>query len=329
MDNIKIILKSRPKGWVTEDNFAIIEEKIELRDKSKILVENIWLSLDPYMRGRMNDSKSYAKPVEINEVMTGATVGRIIESADNNYPVGKYILGNLGWQKYCVTTTSEIEIIENDIPLQYYLGVCGMPGATAWIGLNEYLKPITGETLVINAATGAVASVVSQLAKASGCNIVGIAGGQKKCNYALESLGYDACINYKSEDFFENLKSACSAGIDCLFENVGGKIFDNSLRLLNPFSRIALCGLIADYNLTEPYGIKNYRSLLVNRVSLRGFIVFDNQSLYKKALSEIKKLVLDNKINYKETVTDKLENAPKAFIGLLQGENFGKQLIKL
>ena len=329
MDNLKIILKSRPKGWVTEDNFAIIEEKIELKDKSKILVENIWLSLDPYMRGRMNDSKSYAKPVEINEVMTGATVGRIIESADNNYPVGKYVLGNLGWQKYCVTATSEIEIIEDDIPLQYYLGVCGMPGATAWIGLNEYLKPIAGETLVINAATGAVASVVSQLAKASGCNIVGIAGGQKKCDYALESLGYNACINYKSEDFFKNLKSACSAGIDCLFENVGGKIFDNSLRLLNPFSRIALCGLIADYNLTEPYGIKNYRSLLVNRVSLRGFIVFDNQSLYKKALSEIKKLILDNKLTYKETITDNLENAPKAFIGLLQGENFGKQLIKL
>jgi len=215
------------------------------------------------------------------------------------------------------------------VPLSCYLGVAGMPGGTAWVGLLEHCQPKAGETVVVSAASGAVGSVVGQLAKLQGCRAVGIAGGKAKCDFAVKELGFDACVDYKAGDLYNSLKAAVPDGIDCYFENVGGEIMDTVFRQLNPFSRVALCGLIAEYNLTEPYGMTMTRALLVNRVNLRGFIVFDRLDLYAKAVGQLAKWVAQGKIKYHETVAEGLRSAPKAFIGMLKGANLGKQLVKL
>lgn len=328
--NVQVQLAQRPKGPVTEANFQLVERDIPTTGPGEILVRNHWLSLDPYMRGRMTAAKSYATPLEVGDVMVGGTVGEVVESKHPRFVAGDFVVGSLGWQLYGVSSGDGVVKVDPAlVPLQAYLGVVGMPGATAWIGLLEYCQPRAGETVVVSAATGAVGSVVGQLAKMQGCRAVGIAGGKAKCEYAVRELGFDACIDYKAGKLYEELKQACPAGIDCYFENVGGPTMDTVFRLLNPFSRVALCGLIADYNVEEPYGVKMIRSLLVNRVKLQGFIVFDRMDLYHRAIARLGSLVSEGHLKYRESIAEGLQNAPTAFIGLLAGRNFGKQLVKL
>ena len=328
--NLQVQLASRPTGWVEESNFRIVESPIAKPGPGQLLVKNLWLSLDPYMRGRMSDAKSYATPVQIGEVMVGGVVGEVAESNNPKFKAGDYVVGPLGWQLYAVTNGEGLAKVDPKlVPLSYYLGVAGMPGATAWVGLLEHCQPKVGETVAVTAASGAVGSVVGQLAKLQGCRAVGIAGGKSKCDYVVKELGFDACVDYKAGNLQDDLKAATPDGIDCYFENVGGELMDAVLRRLNPFSRMALCGLISDYNATEPYGVKMIRSVLVNRVNIRGFIVSDRQDLYLRAVGQLARLVAQGKIKYRETVAEGLRNAPAAFIGMLKGANFGKQLVKL
>ena len=328
--NMQVLLANRPTGPVEESNFNIVETDIPKASGGEILVKNYWLSLDPYMRGRMNAVKSYTKYVEIGEVMTGGTVGAVIESNNPKFKIGDHVVGSLGWQNYATSNGEGLAIVDTKIvPPAAYLGVCGMPGVTAWIGLLEYCAPKAGETVLVSAASGAVGGVVGQLAKLQGCRAVGIAGGPKKCEYAVKELGFDACVDYKAGKLIDDLKAACPGGVDNYFENVGGEVMDAAFRVLNPFSRVALCGLISDYNRPEPYGTKMIRSLLVNRVKLQGFIVFDRQDLYPRAVAALVKAVSQGKIKYRETIAEGLQNAPKAFMGLLKGDNLGKQLVKL
>jgi NADPH-dependent curcumin reductase CurA len=329
--NIQVLLANRPEGWAKESDFNIVETDIPKPGPGEVLIANDWLSLDPYMRGRMSAGKSYAANTEIGEVMTGGTVGKVIESQNPKFKQGDYVVGSTGWQLYALSAGDGLNKIDDPtlIPLSAYLGVCGMPGATAWIGLLEHCAPKTGETVLVSAATGAVGSVVGQLAKMQGCRAVGIAGGAKKCAYAVKELGFDACVDYKAGNLHDDLKAVCPDGVDNYFENVGGEVMDNAFSVLNPFSRVALCGLISGYNLTEPYGQKMIRSLLVNRVNLRGFIVFDRLDLYYKAIGQLVRWVAKGEIRYHETVAEGIRNAPSAFIGMLKGENLGKQLVKL
>lgn len=289
-----------------------------------------YLSVDPYMRGRISEAKSYAEPLQIGEVMVGGTVGQVVESNNPKFKVGNHVVGALGWQLYGLSNGDGLSMVDPKlVPLSAYLGVCGMPGATAWVGLLEHCAPKAGETVLVSAASGAVGGVVGQLAKLQGCRAVGIAGGAKKCEFAVKELGFDACVDYKAGKLIDDLKAACPNGVDNYFENVGGEVMDAAFRVLNPFSRVALCGMISDYNATEAYGTKMVRSLLVNRVKLQGFIVFDRQDLYVRAVSQLAKWVSQGKLKYHETVADGLHSAPKAFIGLLKGQNLGKQLVKL
>ena len=328
--NMQVLLASRPTGWVEETNFRIVENPVPKAGAGEVLVKVHWLSLDPYMRGRMNATKSYAKAVEIGEVMTGGTAGEVIESNHRKLKVGDYVVGPLGWQQYAVSDGEGLTKVDPKlVPLSCYVGVVGMPGATAWIGLLEHCQPKAGETVVVSAASGAVGSVVGQLARMQGCRAVGIAGGKAKCDYVVRELGFDACVDYKAGKLYEDLKAACPEGIDCYFENVGGEVMDTVFRQLNAFSRVALCGMIAEYNLTEPYGMKMLRALLVNRVKLQGFIVSDRMDLYARAIQQLGKAVAQGKIKYRETLAQGLESAPKAFIGMLKGENLGKQLVKV
>jgi NADPH-dependent curcumin reductase CurA len=330
MENKRVVMASRPAGWVTESNFRIETTPVAKPQDGEILVKNLWLSLDPYMRGRMNDTKSYAAKQEIGEVMIGGGVGEVIESRNPKFAMGDKVVGMLGWQQYaCSTGVGLNKIDAGGAPLSAFLGALGMPGVTAWIGLLDICQPKAGETVVVSAASGAVGSVVGQIARLKGCRAVGIAGGKAKCDYVVNELGFDACVDYKAGRLNEDLKAAAPKGIDCYFENVGGEILDAVLKQMNAFSRIAVCGLISQYNATEAYGVKTFQSILTNRIKVQGFIVSDRMELWAKALPELMGWVASGKIKYRETVAHGLENAPKAFIGLLKGENFGKQLVKL
>jgi NADPH-dependent curcumin reductase CurA len=282
------------------------------------------------MRGRMNEGKSYAAKQEIGEVMIGGTVGEVVESRNAKFAKGDQVLGMLGWQQYGLSDGKGLNKVDaSRVPLSAYLGVLGMPGVTAWVGLLDICQPKASETVVVSAASGAVGSVVGQIAKIKGCRAVGIAGGKQKCDYVVKELGFDACVDYKGGKLNDDLKAAAPDGIDCYFENVGGEILDAVLRRMNAFSRIAVCGLISQYNATEPYGVKTFQSILTNRIKVQGFIVSDRLELWAKALADLSGWVAAGRIKYRETVTEGLENAPKAFIGLLKGENFGKQLVRL
>ena len=328
--NRQVLLASRPQGWVTEDNFRIVETPVALPRDGEVLVRNEWLSLDPYMRGRMSDAKSYAPSAQIGAVMVGQTVGEVIESRDPRFRPGDKVLTPLGWQTCGIAKASELRKIDTGrVPASYYLGVLGMPGMTAWFGLREIGQPKAGETVVVSAASGAVGSVVGQLAKSMGCRAVGIAGGKAKCDYVVQELGFDACVDYKAGDLLEKLRGACPKGVDVDFENVGGAILDTLLRLMNPRSRIVLCGLISDYNATEPYGYRMLRSVLVNRIRMQGMIVFDWKDRYGEALEGLARLLAEGKLKYRESVVHGIENAPKGLIALLKGEHLGKQLVKL
>jgi NADPH-dependent curcumin reductase len=307
MKNKQILLASRPHGAVEEAHFKIVETDIPKANDGEFVMRAHYLSLDPYMRGRMDNEKSYAAKAEVGAVMVGTAVGEVIESRHEKFQVGDFVETRTGWQEYGVSSGGGVRKIDpNYVPL-----------------------PKAGETVVVSAASGAVGSAVGQLARLKGCRVVGIAGGHAKCAYVINELGFDACIDYKSGDLNAALGVACPKGIDVYFDNVGGPTLDAVLTHMNAFSRIALCGQISGYNDPSALAIRNMRSFLVNRIALRGFICSDHMDLWRPALKELGELVHEGKLKYRESIAVGLENAPKAFIGLLNGKNFGKQLVKL
>jgi NADPH-dependent curcumin reductase CurA len=329
MKNQQILLARRPRGTVVEDDFRMVESEVPPVGEGQLLTRVRWLSLDPYMRGRMEDAKSYARPQQLDEVMIGGTVAEVVESKSPRFKPGDFVVGMAGWQQYQVTDGAGLRKVDASlIPLSAYLGPVGMPGVTAWYGLTQIGKPKQGETLVVSAAAGAVGSVVGQLAKLLGCRAVGIAGGKAKCDLVTGELGFDACVDYKAETFRADFKAAVPKGIDIVFENVGGAVLDASLARMNAFGRIALCGQVAGYS-GQPIPIQNSRSLLVNRLLLQGFIVSEHLELWPQALAELGQHVAAKRIRYRETIAEGLASAPRAFIGMLEGKNVGKQLVKL
>jgi hypothetical protein len=328
--NRQIVLASRPEGEVRPENFRLVEAPTPTPAAGEVLVRNLYLSLDPYMRGRMSAAKSYAKHVEIGEVMVGQTVGEVVESRAPGFAPGDKVLTSLGWQLHGVAKAADVHRVDaSRAPLTYYLGALGMPGMTAWFGLREIGQPRPGETVVVSAASGAVGSVVGQLAKSMGCRAVGIAGGAEKCAYVTEVLGFDACVDHRAGNLHDDLRAACPGGVDVYFDNVGGPVLDTLLRLMNLRSRIVVCGLISEYNATEPYGLRNIRAVLVNRIRMQGMIVFDWADRYAEAVHGLGTLYAAGRLKYRETIAEGLEQAPGALIGLLRGRNFGKQLVRL
>jgi hypothetical protein len=327
--NRRIVLASRPSGPVEPSNFRLEEVPLPPLADGEVLVRNRWLSLDPYMRGRMNEGRNYAAAQPLNETMIGGTAGEVVESRNAKFGPGDQVVGMFGWQEYGVSDGKGLLKVDTSrIALSAYLGAVGMPGVTAWFGLNRIIEPKAGETIVVSAASGAVGGVVGQLARIGGCRAVGIAGGPEKCRYVTEELGFDACVDYKSIDVGMALKRHCPDGIDGYFENVGGAILDAVLPRMSAFGRIALCGLIAGYN-GEPIPIRNPTWFLVSRLKLQGFIVSEHMPLWPQALAELSQHVAAGRIRYRETIAEGIENAPAAFIGLLSGKNFGKQLVRL
>jgi NADPH-dependent curcumin reductase len=334
--NRRIVLASRPTTEATTANFRM--ETVPLPDigAGQVLVRNHYLSLDPYMRGRMNDSKSYAAPQALDEVMIGGTVGEVVASRNAGYAVGDRVVAMGGWQEYFLTAGAgpgQLRKVDTShIPLPAYLGAVGMPGVTAWVGLNTICEPKAGETVAVSAAAGAVGSVVGQLAKATGCRVVGFAGGRDKCDYVVKELGFDACIDYKAAVDARALHGLLTAvtpdGIDACFENVGGTILDVVLARMNAFGRIAVCGMIAGYD-GQPLPLTDSRPILRSRLKLQGFIVSEHLALWPRALTELGAAVASGRLRYRETIANGLESAPEAFLGLLKGRNFGKQLVKL
>lgn len=334
--NQRIVLASRPHGAPTPDNFRL--EHVTLPDlaQGQILLKTLFLSLDPYMRGRMSDAPSYAAPVEIDEVMTGGAVSRVERSTHPKFQEGDLVVGATGWQTHSISDGRNVMPIPSGLPSpSMALGVLGMPGMTAYMGLTDIGQPKAGETLVVAAASGAVGSVVGQVAKIKGLRVVGVAGGSEKCKYVVDELGFDACVDHKSASFAEELARACDKGIDIYYENVGGKVFDAVVPLLNAKARIPLCGLIASYNDHQaPSGPDRLpqlqRTLLTKRVRIQGFIVFDDYGdRQPEFISAMAPWVRDGKVKFREDVVEGLENAPQAFIGLLEGRNFGKLVVRV
>ena len=327
--NKQFLLASRPKGPVAPENFRLVETPVPQIGEGEVLVRNHYLSLDPYMRGRMDDSKSYAASQPLDEVMIGGTVGEVVASNNPKFALGDKVLAMFGWQLYGKSDGSALMKLDTSrVPLQAYLGCVGMPGITGWYGLNRIIVPKGGETVVVSAASGAVGSVVCQLAKRKGCRVVGVAGGPDKCRAVTEEFGFDACVDYKAGKLYEDLKAATPDGIDGYFENVGGAVLDAVLRRMNAFGRIAVCGLIAGYD-GKPMPVEQFRSVLINRLKIEGFIVSEHMEDWPEARAELGALVGEGSLKYRETVSQGLESAPEAFMGLLKGRNFGKQLVKL
>jgi NADPH-dependent curcumin reductase CurA len=334
--NKQILLASRPQGEPTVDNFKLVEQPVPALAEGQVLVRNHFLSLDPYMRGRMNEGKSYAQPQPLNEVMIGGTVGEVVESKNSHFKVGDKVVGMGGWQQYQLVDANQRGVLQKvdttHVPLSAYLGAVGMPGVTGWYGLVKIIDPKPGETVVVSAASGAVGGAVGQLAKVRGCRAVGIAGGPDKCRYVVEELGFDACIDYKQHKDVKSLnaalKEACPKGIDGYFENVGGMILDAVMLRMNAFGRMAMCGMISGYN-GEPIPLSAPQLILVNRLRIEGFIVSEHMEAWPEALKELGMLVATGKLKYRETVAEGIESAPEAFLGLLKGRNFGKQLVRL
>jgi len=327
--NRQILLASRPKGEVTPADFRLVEAEIPAIGPGEVLVRNHFLSLDPYMRGRMDDAKSYAASQPLDEVMIGGTAGEVVESRNPQFAVGDRVMGMLGWQLYGKDDGRMIRKVDTSrVPLSAYLGAVGMPGVTAWYGLNRIIAPRAGETVVVSAASGAVGSVVGQLARRKGCRVVGVAGGAQKCAIVVDEYGFDACVDYKAGQLYADLRAATPDGIDGYFDNVGGATLDAVLRRMNAFGRIAVCGLISSYD-GQPMLLQNFRSVLVNRLRVEGFIVSEHMEVWPEALRELGTLVATGELKYRETIAQGLENAPEAFIGLLKGRNVGKQLVRL
>ncbi|MEQ9332449.1 NADP-dependent oxidoreductase [Thalassobaculum sp.] len=337
MKSLQVRFAKRPTGEPTAETFDIGEVELPALADGQILVRIIWLTLDPYMRGRMDDKRSYAQPQGIGEVMQGGTVGQVVESRNPKFAEGDFVLGMFGWQSHVVSDGTGVRRLDPAVaPLSTWVGVMGMPGLTAYVGLLDVGEMKAGDTVVVSAASGAVGSVVGQLARIKGAKrVVGVAGAEEKCRFVVDELGFDACVSHRSPSLRDDLKKACPDGVDIYFENVGGATLEAALSLMNPFGRIPVCGMISMYNTgpsTEgPDRLPGLmRRILTDRLKIQGFIVSDRAAQHQKAfIEEVGAYIRDGRIKYRETVTEGLENAPRAFIGLLRGENFGKQLVKV
>jgi len=334
--NQQIHLVSRPSGEAMAENFKLVEAPMPEPAEGQVLIRHHFLSLDPYMRGRMNDAKSYAQPQPLGQTMQGGTAGEVVASKHSRYSVGDTVVAFGGWQQYALADGNQPGTLRKvdtaQVPLSAYLGAVGMPGVTAWYGLMKICQPKPGQTIVVSAASGAVGSVVGQLAKTRGCRAVGIAGGVDKCRYVVEELGFDACVDYKahadSKALYQALKQATPDGVDGCFENVGGTVLDTTLLRMNAFGRIALCGMISGYD-GAPIPLQQPQLLLQSRLTIEGFIVSEHMEVWPEALEELGTLVAAGKLKYRESIAQGLAAAPEAFLGLLKGRNFGKQLVKL
>jgi NADPH-dependent curcumin reductase len=334
--NQQIHLDNRPQGEAVASNFKLVESETPALQDGQVLVRHHFLSLDPYMRGRMNDAKSYAQPQALGQTMGGGTVGEVVESKNAKFAVGDKVVGMGGWQQYSVVDANQPgalrKVDTTHVPLSAYLGAVGMPGVTAWYGLVKIIAPQAGQTMVVSAATGAVGSAFAALSKARGCRTVGIAGGPDKCKYAVDELGFDACIDYKLHKDAASLSravaDACPNGIDGYFENVGGMVLDAVLPRMNAFGRIAVCGMIAGYD-GQPLPLTHPALILTQRLKVEGFIVSEHMEVWPDALKELGTLVATGKLKARESIAQGLAAAPEAFLGLLKGKNFGKQLVKL
>ncbi len=333
--NRRVVLAARPSGEPKEEDFRFEEADVRSPASGQVLLRTLYLSLDPYMRGRMNAGPSYAPPVEIGQVMEADAVGEVLESKSAELKPGDLVLGHTGWQEYAVAEANALRKLDPRLaPISTALGVLGMPGLTAYSGLLNLGQPKPGETVVVAAAAGAVGSVVGQIARIKGCRAVGIAGGKAKCDYVVNELGFDACIDHRTDGLADELAHACPKGIDIYFENVGGPVFDAVLPLMNPFGRIPVCGLIAHYNATQlPPGPNRLpllmRAILTKRLSVRGFIVTDFRNERPQFEREMAQWLREGKMKYREDVGDGLENAVSAFKGLFRGQNFGKLLVRV
>ncbi len=327
----RIVLASRPEGMVSPDNFRLETAPTPRPNPGQVLVRQIVMSLDPYMRGRMNAVAGYAPNVEIDAVMIGGGVGEVVQSLHPDFAVGDIVEGTLGWQDYSVPPLQRLRKIEPKLaPISTANGVLGMPGMTAYFGLLHVGEPKPGETVVVSAASGAVGAVVGQIAKIMGCRVVGIAGSPAKCAYVVNDLGFDACINYKTDDLDAALDRHCPGGVNVYFENVGGAIYDAITRHLAIGARVAVCGGIAEYNLAAPERVpRNTRYFIPMRARMQGFLVYDFHHLWPEALPRMAQWIKDGKLQYREDWVDGLENAPTAFMKLFQGENFGKLLVRV
>ena len=335
VESRQIVLASRPEGEPTEANFRLVQAPIGALAEGQMLLETLFLSLDPYMRSRMSAAKSYSPPIEIGGVMVGGAVSRVLQSRHPGFAAGEIVQGRTGWQTHPVSDgTGLVKVDPGLAPVSTALGVLGMPGMTAYTGLKNIGRPQAGETLVVAAASGAVGSLVGQIARLQGCRVIGIAGGPEKVAYVRDTLGFDVALDHLAADFAAQLAAACPKGIDIYWENVGGVVWDAVFPLLNDFARVPVCGLIAHYSDTAPppgpdRSVQLMRAVLSKRLNLRGFIVSDFAAQQPDFLREVSAWLRDGKITHKEDVVTGLENAPAAFIGLLKGRNFGKLLVKL
>jgi len=330
--NVEIRLASRPSGWVTADNFERTESPVPEPSEGEVLVRNIYLSVDPYMRGRMNDVKSYVPPFKVGEVLQAGVVGQVVASRNSRFSEGDYVNGMLGWQNYSISNGQGLyKVSKGDLPLSYHLGILGMPGMTAYVGLFTIGNAKGGETVFVSAASGAVGSIVGQLARIHGCKVAGCAGSDEKVSLLRKEFGYHAAFNYrKSESLPKSIAAVCPKGIDVNFENVGGAIFEAALWNMRNYGRIALCGMVANYNdaKNEP-GPRGMMSIVAKRLTIRGFIVTDHPDACKEYVSKAYQWLAEGKLKYRETVTKGIENAPSAFIDMLKGRNVGKQIVQL
>jgi NADPH-dependent curcumin reductase len=334
--NRQFLLDSRPQGQASASNFKLVTSDTPPLQDGQVLVRHHYLSLDPYMRGRMDDAKSYAAPQPLGKVMQGGTVGEVVESRSPAFKAGDKVVGMGGWQEYSVVDAAQPgalrKVDTTQVPLSYYLGAVGMPGVTAWYGLNGIIKPKAGQTMVVSAAAGAVGSAFGALAKARGCRAVGIAGGTEKCDYVVKELGFDACVDYKkhqdAQSLSKALRDACPDGVHGYFENVGGMVMDAVMLRMNDFGRIAVCGMIAGYE-GKPVPMTYPQVILRSRLTVEGFIVSEHMEVWPQALQELAGLVASGKLRPRESIAQGIESAPEAFLGLLKGRNFGKQVVKL
>ncbi len=329
--NKGFMLAARPEGAPSPENFRLVTSDMAAPAEGEVIVRHHYLSLDPYMRGRMNATRSYAEPQKLDEIMLGATAGEVVASQDPAFVVGDKVTGMGGWQLYARSPGKHLrKITRPHIPIQAFLGPLGMPGVTAWYGINQILVPKPGEVVVVSAATGAVGTVAGQLAKMAGARVIGIAGGEAKCRFAADVLGYDLCVDHRAPDFEARLDAALPEGIDCVFENVGGQPLALCLERLRDFSRVALCGLVASgYDGATPTPLRDLKTILDRRSRIEGFVITDHRALWQHAIDELADYFDDGRLGWTETIAEGLEAAPEAFIGMLQGQNFGKQLVKL
>jgi NADPH-dependent curcumin reductase len=328
--NRQVRFRRRPQGMPTPDCFEMVTGPCPEPADGEVLVRNRFLSVDPYIRMRMEEKDSYAPVMKIGEVMVGRTAGEVVASRADGLRAGDWVVGRLGWQDYSVSPAAELQVIDTQAaPPSAYLGALGSTGVTAWVGLMVFGRPQRGETVLVSAASGAVGSVVGQLARNHGCRAVGIAGGPAKCAQVVNDYGFDDCVDYKAPDFAQQLARAVPQGVDVYFDNVAGPILDVVLPLMNNFGRIPLCGLVSQYNAAEPYGLRNVREFFNRRLTLRGFVLSDHRDQFASATQALIDAYAAGRLKHRETVTDGLENAPTAFIQMLQGGNFGKQLVRI